>query len=119
TKEFVGNKGEESYSKDFRYTNLLVDLAGAYNMGFSVLTDSDSGSGTQYDINLDPNASLWGVMLWGDGTWGAGSTQEDIRQYLEGARGKRIQYKFSNKNMVNQRFKVHWQNFTYNLKGPR
>ncbi len=119
TKEFVGQKGEESFVKDFRWTNILVDLAGAYNMGFSVLTDSDSGSGTQYDINVDPDASLWGTLMWGVDTWGAGSTQEDRRQYLEGARGKRIQFKFSNKNTVNQRFKVHWQNFTYNLKGQR
>jgi len=119
TKEFAGYDGDESFSKDFRYTNLLVDLAGAYSMGFAVLTDSDSGSGTLYDIDLNPEASLWGSMIWGTDTWGGGSTQRDIRQPLAGARGKRIQYKFSNKNMVNQRFKVHWQNFTYNLKGPR
>lgn len=119
TKEFSGYDGNESSFKDFRYANILVDLAGAYNMGFSSLTDSDSGSGTQYDINLNPNASLWGNMIWGIGTWGGGSTQKDIRQFLSGARGKRIQYKFSNKNTVNQRFKVHWMNFTYNLKGPR
>lgn len=119
TKEFVGYKGEESFNKDFRYTNMLVDLAGAYNMGFAILTDSDSGSGTTYDIDLDPNASLWGSMVWGTDTWGGGSTQKDVRQYLAGARGKRVQFKFSNKNTVNQRFKVHWQNFTYNLKGPR
>jgi len=119
TKEFTGNKGEESYNKDFRYTNMLVDLAGDYSMGFSILTDSDSGDGTVYDIDLDPNASLWGTMVWGTDTWGGGSTQRDVRQYLSGARGKRVQFKFSNKNTVNQRFKVHWQNFHYNLKGPR
>lgn len=119
TKEFAGYDGDESFYKDFRYTNLLVDLAGDFSMGFAVLTDSDSGSGTIYDIDLDPDASLWGSMVWGVDTWGGGATQRDIRQYLAGARGKRIQYKFSNKNMINQRFKVHWQNFTYNLKGPR
>lgn len=119
TKEFAGYKGDESYYKDFRKANLLVDLAGSYSMGFAVITDSDSGSGTLYDIDLNPNASLWGAMVWGEDTWGAGSTQEDIPQYLAGARGKRVQFKFSNKNTVNQRFKVHWLNFTYNLKGPR
>ncbi len=119
TKEFAGYKGEESSYKDFRYANLLVDQPGAYYMGIAVLTDSDSGSGTEYDINLNPNTSQWGTMIWGTDTWGGGSTQKDNRQYLAGARGKRIQFKFSNKNTVNQKFKVHWMNFTYNLKGPR
>lgn len=119
TKEFTGLDGDESYQKDLRYTNMLVDLAGNYNMGFSILTDSDSGTGTEYNIDLNPNASVWGTMVWGTDLWGAGSYQKDIRQYLEGARGKRVQFKFSNKNTINQRFKVHWQNFTYNLKGRR
>jgi hypothetical protein len=119
TKEFVGYKGEESYSKDFRYTNILVDLAGAYFMNIGVKTDSDSGSGTEYAVSVDPESSLWGTMVLGVDTWGGGSYQKDIKFSLGGARGKRIQFKFSNQNTINQRFKVHWQNFTYNLKGPR
>lgn len=119
TKEFTGAKGEESFSKDLRYTNVLVNLSGAYNMGFSVFADSDSGSGTLYDISLNPSGSLWGSLIFGSGSWGGGSYQKDVRQYLASTRGKRLQFKFSNKNTVNQMFKVHWQNFTYNLKGPR
>lgn len=119
TKEFSGYDGEESSSKDFRYTNLLVDLAGVYFMSVSVRNDSDSGMGNSYQIDLDPGTSVWGTMVFGRDTWGGGSYQKDTRLYLAGARGKRIQYKFSNQNTVNQRFKVHWQNFTYNLKGPR
>jgi hypothetical protein len=119
TKEFTGPKGEVSYAKDFRYANLLVDLAGAYYMNVAVRTDSDSGDGTSYQVDLNPSGSLWGVMTWGGDTWGAGALQSDLRLYLAGARGKRIQFKFSNQNTVGQRFKVHWQNFTYNLKGPR
>ena len=119
TKEFSGFKGEESDQKDFRYANFLVDLAGNYFMSISILTDSDSGSGTNYPINLNPGTSLWGTMIWGSDTWGGGSFQQDVRLYLAGARGKRIQYKFSNQNTAGQRFKVHSQNFTYNLKGPR
>jgi len=119
TKEFSGLTGEESYLKDLRYTNVLVDLAGSYSMGFSVLTDSDSGSGTQYDISVNPQGSLWGSLVWGSGNWGGGAYQKDIRQPLAGSRGKRIQFMFSNKNTANQRFKVHSQNFTYNLKGQR
>jgi len=119
TKEFTGKDSEESFLKDLRYVNLLVDLAGDYFMGFVAKTDSDTGTGTQYDIPVTPAGSLWGTMVWGVDTWGGGAYQKDIRQYLEGARGKRIQYRFSNKNTVNQRFKVHWLNFTYNLKGQR
>lgn len=119
TKEFTGPKTETSYSKDFRYANLLVDLSGAYYMNVAVRTDSDSGDGTNYQVNLNPNSSLWGTMVWGQDTWGGGASQSDLRLYLAGARGKRIQFKFSNQNTVGQRFKVHWQNFTYNLKGPR
>ena len=119
TKEFTGPKTESSYQKDFRYSNLLVDLAGAYHMNVGVRTDSDSGDGTSYQVDLNPGGSVWGTMVWGIDTWGAGATQSDIRLYLAGARGKRVQFKFSNQNTVGQRFKVHWQNFTYNLKGPR
>ena len=119
TKEFTGLPGQESFTKDFRQINMLVDLAGNYNMGFSYRTDSDSGVGTQIDINLNPNSSLWGTMIWGTSVWGSGSTQKDMRVFLNGSRGKRIQFKFSNKNTANQRFSVHWLNFTYNLKGLR
>jgi hypothetical protein len=119
TKEFTGGKDEASFSKDFRYANLLIDLAGAYFMNIAIRTDSDSGDGTNYQIDLDPNSSLWGTMVWGVDLWGAGSYQFDMRHFLSGARGKRIQFKFSNQNTAGQRFKVHWMNFTYNVKGPR
>ncbi len=119
TKEYSGLKDEASWHKDFRYANLLVDLAGAYYMNVAVRTDSDSGDGTNYQVDLNPNASLWGTMMWGRDTWGGGANQQDTRLYLAGARGKRVQFKFSNQNTANQRFKVHWMNYTYNLKGPR
>lgn len=119
TKEFAGLRGEASFNKDFRYTNMLVDLAGDYFMDFSYKVDSDTGTGTRYQVNLDPGSSLWGTMIWGVDNWGGGSNQKDIRVYLANARGKRIQFYFSNQNTAAQRFMVHWQNFTYNLKGPR
>jgi hypothetical protein len=119
TKEFVGYKGEESNSKDFRFTNLLVDMPGAYFMGVSFRADSDKGLGTEYNLSLDPGTSVWGTMVWGVDAWGGGSFQSDQKLYLSGLRGKRIQFKFSNKNTAGQMFKVHWQNFTYNLKGVR
>jgi hypothetical protein len=119
TKEFTGFKDESSFNKDFRYANFLIDLAGAYYMSVAVRTDSDSGDGTNYQISIDPHSSLWGTMVWGTDTWGGGALQQDTRLYLAGARGKRAQFKFSNQNTAGHRFKVHWMNFTYNLKGPR
>ncbi len=119
TKEFDCGKDEASFNKDFRFANLLVDLAGQYFMDIAFRTDSDSGMGTNYQIDLSTDSSLWGSMVWGVDSWGGGETQRDARIPLSGARGKRIQYKFSNQNIAGQRFKVHWQNFTYNLKGPR
>lgn len=119
TKEFACGPGEESYNKDFRFTNLLADLAGAYFMDLSFRTDSDMGTGTNYPIDLNPGGSLWGHMVWGQDDWGGGASQSDLKISLGTARGKRIQFKFSNQNTVNQRFKVHFQNFTYNIKGAR
>jgi len=119
TKEFSGRKGHESLHKDLRYVNMLVDMAGVYNMYLGVRTDSDSGSGTNYSVSLDPDQSTWGTMVWGVDNWGGGVDQKDVTVYLQGARGKRVQYKFSNQNTAGQMFKVHWLNYTYNLKGPR
>ena len=119
TKEFSGGKAEESYNKDFRFANLLVEMAGSYFMNIGVRTDSDSGDGNNYQVNLNPGGSLWGTMIWLTDDWGSGPSQADQRIPLAGARGKRVQFKFSNQNTAGQRFKVHWANFTYNLKGPR
>lgn len=119
TKEFSGYADDTSFHKDFRYINLLVDMAGAYYMNVVYKTDSDLGSGNTTQIDLDPGGSLWGVMVWGTDLWGGGTGQDDHRQFLGGARGKRIQFKFSNQNTVNQRFKVHRANLVYNLKGQR
>jgi hypothetical protein len=119
TKEFTGYEGEFSFNKDYRYCRMLVDLAGAYSMDVTYLIDSDKGSGNTEQVDLDPGGSVWGVMVWGVDIWGGGSYQDEKQIYLAGARGRRIQFKFSNQNTVNQRFKVHWFSFAYNLKGFR
>jgi hypothetical protein len=119
TKEFTGLRNEKSFQKDFRFLNILADLPGAYYMNVGIKTDSDAGSGTDYAVSVDPESELWGSMVWGVDPWGGGSYQKDIKVALAGAAGKRVQFKFSNQNTINQKFKVHWMNFTYNLKGPR
>lgn len=119
TKEFGGIPEETGFFKDFRHVNMLVDLAGAYFMNAHYRTDSDSGDGTQNQINLDPKGSKWGTMVWGVDTWGGGANQKEVRFNLGKSRGKRIQLKFSNQNTANQRFKVHHLSLIYNLKGFR
>lgn len=118
TKEFAGQPGDEHLEKDFRYANILIDNSGSYYMNLTYRVDSDSGIGTTNQINLDPGGSQWGTMEWGE-NWGGGLDQDEDRVYLGTSRGQRIQFKFSNQNTVNQKFKVHWMNFAYNIKGFR
>ncbi len=119
TKEYSGDGSEVNLSKDFRYANLLIEKAGAYFMNVTYRVDSDSGDGNTQQVDLDPEQSLWGSMVLGVDTWGGGNVQEDVRVYLGAARGKRIQFKFSNQNTAGQRFVVYGLNFAYNVKGYR
>ena len=119
TKEFGGNPGDFNFHKDFRYANLLVDLAGDYLMNFTARTDSDLGSGNTQTIDLDPGGSLWGTLEWGLDDWGGGTGQKEFRIDLGTLSGKRIQFKFDNQNTINQRFRVHGLNFLSNVKGFR
>lgn len=119
TKEYSGNKGQENLAKDFRKARILIEKLGAYYMNFVYRMDSDRGVGTTAQIDLNPGSSLWGTLIWGLGAWGGGVDQEEVPQSLGQARGKRIQFMFSNQNTVNQGFKVHGMNFNYNVRGVR
>lgn len=118
TKEFSGLPGHENLIKDFTKVRLLVDKAGAYNMGVAIRVDSDSSDNpTEYDIDLDPGSTIWNAFTWGSATWGAGPDQEEAELSLQAVSGRRIQFRFSNKNTASQRFKVHGLNFVYNIRG--
>jgi hypothetical protein len=119
TKEFSGLPGHEELQKDFRSVSLLVDKAGAYTMDLAIRVDSDQGVGVSQQIDLDPGSTVWNSFTWDSSEWGSGSSQEEVTIYLGQVTGKRIQFKFSNKNTADQRFKVHGLKFTYNLKGKR
>lgn len=119
TKEYQGYSNEINFNKDHRYAKILVDQAGDYFMGFAYRVDSDKGSGTLQQIDLNPGSSLWGTMVFGRDMWGGGKNQDEKTVYLDGARGTRIQFKFSNLNTADQRFKVHRLNYAYNKKGLR
>jgi hypothetical protein len=119
TKEFSGLPGEENIYKDFRYCQVFFEKSGDYFMNFAYKVDSDLGSGNVNQIDLDPGGSLWNTMVWGRDLWGGGSSEGEERAFVAPARGKRIQFMFSNQNTVNQKFKVVGLNFAYNQKGLR
>jgi hypothetical protein len=117
TKEFSGLKGHENLIKDFRKVKLLVDLAGSYAMGLTYRVDSDNSEGLTIDIDLSSPQAVWGSFTWGNSNWGAGYLQKEIEVSLGAVYGKRIQFKFSNKNTASRRFKVHGINLIYNIRG--
>jgi hypothetical protein len=119
TKEFSGIPGDEQTFKDFRYTNLLYEKAGNYFMNLNYRVDSDIGDGNTLAIDLNPGGSLWGTAVMGVDTWGGGSANGEDRLYLGQLRGKRVQFRFSNQDTVNQKFKIIGQQFSYNRKGRR
>jgi len=119
TKEYTGQPGDENYFKDYRYCQLFFELSGAWFMNFTKRIDSDSGEGDTQTVDLTPPGSVWGTMVYGTDLWGGGSDEGEERIYLSPTRGKRIQYKFSNQNTADQKFKVVGMNFVYNVKGLR
>jgi len=123
TKEFPGFVEDTQLTKDFRYVNILVDLPGNFYMNLAYKTDSQFGAGLATQIDLSSGGSVWGSgaggLIWGSGDWGTGNAQQDFRVYLGGLSGKRVQFQFSNQNVVNQSFKVHHMQFLYNIRGYR
>jgi hypothetical protein len=119
SKEFSGQKPHGTWFKDWRFANLLYGLIGNWLMGLTTRTDSDSGDGTTIDIDCNPGSSVWNTLVWGSGNWEAGRSTKDLKNPLGQYRGKRIQFKFSNKNTINSGFKVIGLNMAYNLKGRR
>lgn len=119
TKEFSGFKGDEQRYKDHRFLNILVDQSGNYSMDVLARADSDKGDGDKHVIDLDPAGSEWNTMVWGSDTWGGGVDQKDVKVFLGSLRGQRVQFKFTNQNTADQKFKVYWLKHAYNLKGYR
>lgn len=119
TKEFSGYEDEYVYHKDWRYCRIMVSLPGDWDMNFSYRLDSDSGDGITKQIDLNPGGSLWGSLVWGLDLWGGGSDTAEKQVFLGPSASKRIQFKFDNQNVANQRFKVLGINMAYNIKGFR
>ena len=119
TKEFSGGGGHDNWHKDFRYINILYELSGTYFMDLFYRLDSDLGVGNSTQIDLNPGSSTWGSMRWGLDTWEPGKQTRESKVFLGNSRGKRIQFKFTNQNTLNQKFKIVGINYAYNLRGKR
>lgn len=119
SKEFQGGKGDELYTKDWRYINALLERSGAYNVEVRFRTDSDDGVGDQLLVDVNPGGALWGTLRFGTDSWNAGQNAKEEKVFIGAARGQRIQFKFSNLNTANQKFKIIGFNMGYNLKGKR
>ena len=63
TKEYSGFKADFNYHKDFRDLYLYVEKPGDYNMDIAWRLDSDSGSGSATEIDLDPLDRDWETSL--------------------------------------------------------
>jgi hypothetical protein len=118
TKEFDGGPTWRHYDKDYRQANFTVETLGNWDMRISWRIDSDKGAGDGTDINLNPGSNLWNTLLWGIGEWGGGQTRKDVKLDVAGE-GKRISFKFTNKNTAASGFKVVRGNFYYNRRGLR
>jgi len=119
TKEFTGFKNDENFTKDHRFISMLLDRSGAWKMNVNAIVDSYGGDGDLYEIDLTPIQALYGTAVYGTDLYGDLSNQFDEKLFLGGLRGKRIQFKFSNQNVADQKFKVHWIKYAYNRKGYR
>ncbi len=119
TKEFSGFKGDENFHKDFRYFRALLDNLGNYNIDILYSSDSSITLDDKKEINTDPGGSLWGTMIWDQDRWGGGVNSQDSKIFLGVTRGNRIKFRISNQNKADQRFRVNWIKFSYNLKGFR
>lgn len=119
TKNFSGNPGDEQFQKDFRYINILYEKSGAYFMDIFYRTDSSTADGTRIQVDLNPGGALWDQAIWDVDVWDGGDSFGEERISLGQARGKRIQFKFSNQNTINQKFKIIGLQFSYNRKGRR
>jgi hypothetical protein len=119
TKEFEGLNTDIDFEKDFRFANFTVAALGSYNMGVSHRVDSDVGDGDLELVDLTSGDTLWGTGVWGTDIWGGGVTRKNAKVDLLGKVGKRVQFKFDNRNTAGQGFKVVRGNFYYNRRGLR
>ena len=118
TKEFDGGEALRHFEKDYRMANFTVEMLGNWDMQFSWRIDSSADDGDTQNVSLDSGATNWDTGVFDLDDWGGGNTRKDIRVEMYGS-GKRIAFKFSNKNTAGSGFKVVRGNIYYNRRGLR
>ena len=119
TKEFDEAAGDRDYEKDFRTAHFEVENTGNWDMGISYRTDSQDSTGALTRINLDAGGSNWNSFNWSEANWDAGVNRKNVKIVLGGTRGKRIQFRFDNRDTADSWFKVIIGRFYYNRRGLR
>lgn len=118
TKRFSGRKQDQNLHKDFRYGLILHEISSTdQDLGFTYIVDGQT-TGTTNVISLT-GAATWGEVNWGEFVWSPGRGSQETRSYTAPQYGKRIQFKFDNRNTADYHFKIYGFNFVYNIKGLR
>ena len=119
TKEIGGFNAHDIWTKDFRWLHILLETAGTYFMNMYTKTDSYIGDGSLSTVYLDPGSSVYGTAVYGIDNYDPGKRIAEYKIPVGGYKGKRIQFKFTNQNTANQKFKLVGMTLSYNLRGKR
>ena len=120
TKEFEGPTPSLSeMEKDYRYANFIMQTLGNWIIGVTQRVDSDVGDGDLTEVSINPGGSQWGTMVWGTDEWGGGVTRANFKIELGTKVGKKIQFKFDNRNTADRAFKVLRGDIYFNRRGLR
>lgn len=119
TKEFDETPSDRDMEKDFRTAHYEVQNTGDWDMAILYRTNSEDSTGELNTINLDAGGNNWQSFNWGQANWDAGTNRKNVKISLKGSRGKRIQFRFDNRNTASSWFKVIRGRFYYNRRGLR
>ena len=109
----------DSYYKDLRELYVWHAKLGDYFMSVRYRIDGETGDGTEYEIDLDNEGSLWDTFTWDIDSWDGNRTDFEERIVVGRVIGKRFQVRFDNQNAVGQGFKVFRLELGMNLRRRR
>jgi len=109
--------GSSVNDKIFRYYKATLNKSEDYSLVVTPEIDFGEISVDASTISSKTSDSLWGTMTWGTDKWGSTTTSSSDKQ-ITNARGKFINYKFSN-NTLNETFKVRDITQFFRIRGVR
>jgi len=103
--------------KLFRRFYVTVNKASDFTLTVEPEVDFGDTDVDSYSIGAVASDSLWGTMVWGTNKWGAATASPSPKQIMN-ARGKFINYKFSNETLSEN---IRVRNLTqfYRIEGAR